>query len=79
MAHEKKHDPIFGRRVARDCDRCRFLSDQQARINRGKNRAVEAMCLNEDSIHSGKWRREYDTCYAFVAGEPIDLPKEDAA
>jgi len=79
MAHEQKHDRIFGRRVSRDCDRCQFFSDQQARIARGKLRAVEAVCLNPDSIHCGSWKRESASCYAFVAGEPIDLPKEDAA
>jgi hypothetical protein len=75
----KRGESEFQRRVMRSCDKCQFFSDQQARIARGKLKALEAVCLNEDSIHSGKWKREQESCYRFVAGEPIDLPAEDAA
>jgi hypothetical protein len=73
-----KIDP-YAYRVGRACDACRFYSDQQARIARGKTKSLEAMCLNRDSIHSGKWRREHESCFSFERGDPIDLPKGDAA
>lgn len=73
-----KIDP-YAYRLNRACESCKFYSDQQARIARGSTKSLEATCLSEDSIHSGKWRREHESCYGFERGEPIDLPKESVA
>ena len=62
-----------GRAELRACDACQFLSDQDAKVNRLGT--VVAKCLSETSIHAGKYRRENDTCAAFVRGASIDLPK----
>jgi hypothetical protein len=63
----------YRRGVFRACDACRFLSDQDAKVNR--KGTVVAKCLSPTSIHAGKYRREEDTCFGFERGASIDLPE----
>ena len=65
-----------GCRLMRACDKCRFWSDQQAKITRADT--IAAKCLNKDSIHHGKYRGESNSCVDFARGEAIDLPGDDA-
>ena len=61
-----------GRYAPKSCEVCKFLSDQQAKINQIGD--VVAVCLSEASIHAGKYRKEGDSCHDFVRGPSIDLP-----
>ncbi len=61
-----------GRYAPKSCEVCKFLSDQQAKINQIGD--VVAVCLSGTSIHAGKYRKEGDSCHNFARGPSIDLP-----
>jgi hypothetical protein len=77
----RKYGPTHLRQMAiadRKCEDCRFLSDRIARID-PRYGGVAALCLNKASRNFEKWRALYHDCAKFERGDPIDLPKEDAA
>ena len=64
---------IAQRLAPRNCDACKFYSDQDCRVSRGG--AIVARCLSPLSSFSDRYRRGEWGCDWFARGEPIDLPE----